>query len=427
MKLYINKKTFPYKILFYIIAIVESDFWGIIPLPDSLNFIIYQNRSKWIAPLAVAVALICWKNHSNIFILKKYSKFIEKYLIAVTVGVIILYFDAVIRYPLNELITTYGFGTYYFYAYLAIPLLYIYETESYEGILKGLTIIVLVVYVVTILNGLYFNMKGTFLFEGFANADWLRDGKIRISTGAFGGIIPVYSVYKLWNTRSKREKTTYAVLVALTIIYILVVGQSRVFLLSIGCSILTLIYVGDGTKKKKLIFGLLLIIGMAVLLFSKSISMFLNSFSASGIYGGSTIARLAAWKYYLSQFVHNPLTAIGFAGDENYEELVHGASGIYYQTVLVKYYYEDCGFIGLLAKTGIFAFPIYIWPLLRYIKMSIHYLKGKVIVPGAFIISLTMFLLVTTPTMDIFSSSRVIAWPFILSLCEYTWSNYKMR
>lgn len=423
MKLHIDRRTFLYKILLYVIIIIESNFCGMLSLPDSLNFIIYQNRSKWIAPSAVIVALVCWKNHSNK--LKSYSGFLKKYLIIVTAGVIILYIDALISYPLNELVTTYGFGTYYFYAYLAVPLIYIYETEGYEGILKGLTNIVLLIYIITILNGLYFNTSGTFLFDGFGNADWVRDGKIRISTGAFGGIMLAYSVYKLWNSKSKKGRIGYTTLLALGVIYILVVGQSRIFLLSIGCSILTLVYMGDGSKKKKMIFCSLLIIGVAFLIFSKSISTFLASFSASGIYGGSTIARFAAWEYYLKEFLHNPITAIGFAGDENYGDLVHGTSGIYYQTVLVKYYYEDCGFVGLLAKTGLFAFPICIWPLLRYIQMSICYLKRKVIIPGALIISITSFLLITTPTMDIFSSSRVIAWPVIVSLCEFTWEKYK--
>lgn len=420
----INKKTYPYKLLFFFIVLVESNFFGLITLPSVVNFIVYQNRAKWIAPVAVIVGLVCWNNHKNKE-LKMYASFLKKYLTIVTVSIMILFLDAIIRYPLNELVTTYGFGTYYFYAYLAIPLVYIFEIEGFEGILNGLTNVVIVIYLVTIINGLFFYRSGTLLFQNIGDTDWIRDGKIRISTGAFGGIMLVFSTYRLYNAKTKRGKLKDIFLLILGVIYTIVIGQSRVFLLALGCSILVLIFMGDGKRNKKIVFGGVVVAGVMFLAYSKSISTLFASFSTEGNYGGSTIARLSAWEYYIKEFLKNPITAIGFAGDENYFSLVHGDSGIYYQTVKVNYYYEDCGFIGLLAKTGIFSFPIYMWPLFRYIKMSLHYLKQKLIVPGALIISLTAYLVITTPTLDIFSLNKVIAWPLIIAVCEFTWKKYR--
>lgn len=420
----INKATIPYILILLFIIVIESDFFGIITLPDLVSFILYKNRSKWIAPLAVSVGVFCWMNHRTE--LKQYRGFLRNYLTVVTVSVLILYIDALIRYPKNELITTYGFGTYYFYSFLAIPVVYLFEKQGgIQKFLKYLTVIVCILYAVSVIQGISYIRTGSLLFGKVITniGAQVRDGKIRMGGGAFDTVMLLYSIYVLYNNRNaaRRNNKSAWILLILGLLNIAVTGHTRIALLSVGIASVILIYMGDGGNKKKAFAWIIIAAGIVFMFGSGFVGKIWDSFSTSGDYAGSTIARLGAWKYYFGSFLSNPLSAIGFAGDENYYDLVHGDSGIYYQTVLVKYDYSDCGFIGLLAQTGVFSFFIYIWPLIRFGKMALHYLQHKLAVPGAFIIALFSYLVVTSATLSILDAARVIAWPVVIAVCEYCW------
>ena len=131
-------------------------------------------------------------------------------------------------------------------------------------------------------------------------------------------------------------------------------------ILTLLASLGILILLGDGSSKKKIIALLAILVGIIILFGSGIVTKFLNSFSSTGEFGGSSIARLGAYKYYWKCFLENPIFANGFVGDENYYDIVHGASGIYYQTVYVRFFYDDVGIVGQLALLGIFIIGIYI-------------------------------------------------------------------
>ena len=115
-----NRKTLPYRILLAIFLIVEMHYFSLFTLPKGLEFINYTNKSKWIGALSVIVAFVCYKNHRAV--LAKYTKFLKKYFAVVIFSIVCISLYTIIRYPLNPLITTYGFASYYLYSFLAIPM-----------------------------------------------------------------------------------------------------------------------------------------------------------------------------------------------------------------------------------------------------------------------------------------------------------------
>lgn len=423
-----NRRTLPYKALLTFILIVEMHYFGLFTLPQGLEFVVYTNKSKWIGAVAVIVALLCLKNHKST--LKPYMGFLRKYLAVVTVSLFLISLYTIIAYPLNPLITTYGFASYYLYAYLAVPILYIYIVEGgYESFFKILNMIATLMYVVTIIQGLSYMRTGHLLFS-YASVNvvggFVRDGKVRLSSGALGFIMIIYNFYRAYNLKQTKPKEKFGsiLLIVLGGLSIYFTGNSRIMLLTLLMAVGFLVLFGDGTKKKKRIAIFAILIGIVVVLASGIIPRFLNSFSSTGDYAGSSIARMGAYKYYFECFLKNPIFANGFVGDENYYDIVHGASGIYYQTVYVRYFYDDVGIVGQLALLGVFLVGIYIWPLCRLIRISFMCLKNKTYVKGKLLIALMCYLVCTTPTLIILDANRIIAFPIILAIAEYIRIDY---
>ena len=425
-----NRRTLPYKVLLALILIVEMHYFGLFTLPQGIEFILYTNKAKWIGAVSVIVALICWNKHKSI--LKPYMGFMKKYLAVVAISIILISFYTIIAYPKNPLITTYGFASYYLYAFLAVPILYIYAVEGgYEGLFRLFNIIAIGMYIVTIINGISYIRTGSLLFSysSLDTSGLIRNGKVRLSSGALGFLMIIYNFYKIYSLKNSKHSKKCMPILSLTLGFLSIyfTGNSRLMLLTLLASVGVLVLLGDGSGKKKLISVAAIILCIGVIFGSGLVEQFLNSFSSSGEFGGSSIARIGAYKYYWERFINNPIFANGFVGDENYYDIVHGASGVYYQTVLVRYYYDDVGIAGQLALLGIFLIGIYIWPLFRIIKIAIRSCRNINYSDGKFVLALACYLVCTTPTLIILDAGRVIAFPIILATTEFIYTTYLER
>lgn len=423
-----NRKTLPYRIFLVIIFIVEMHYFGLFTLPKSLEFIVYNNKSKWIGALSVIVAFACYKRHKAI--LRRYTKFLRKYLTIVFISIIAISIYTTMRYPLNPIITTYGFASYYLYSFLAIPILYIISVENgYEPLFRLFNIIAIMMYIITIIQGITYIRTGSLLFDtsfDLISGSMVRDGKIRLDSGALAFLMIIYNFYSLYNFRQQRIRKKIMPLISLVlgVLSIYFTGSSRIMIFTLLVSLGILTLLGDGSSKKKLIAITILLIGIFILVGSGIVTKFFNSFSSVGEFAGSSIARVGAYKYYWECFLKNPLFANGFVGDENYYNIVHGTSGIYYQTVYVDFFYDDVGIIGQLALLGIFIIGIYIWPLFRIIRIAFKTCKNKFFTDGKFVMALACYLLCTTPTLIVLDSNRVIAFPIILATTEFIFKRY---
>lgn len=414
-----NNKTLIYKLILFIILFVEMHYFGLFTLPNSLEFIVYSNKAKWIGPLSLIIAIDCLIRHKNV--LSKYTVFLEKYLCIVFLSLVFISIFTIVKYPLNPLITTYGFACYYLYSFLAIPIIYIFIVDhGYEKLFRMFNFIAVVMYLVTIIQGLAYIKTGHLLFAYSSLEVSVRNDKVRLSSGALGFLMIIYNFYMLYNHKKfKSGRIGCFVSIILGLLSIYFTGNSRIMVFTLLVSIVILILLGDGTAKKKIFAILTSFIGIFIIFFSGIIPQFLESFSSVGEYGGSSIARVGAYKYYWNCFLNNPIFANGFVGDEYYYDIVHGASGIYYQTVYVRFYYDDVGIAGQLALLGSFIIGIYIWPVLRLFSISYKTTRKRSFSDGKLLLAFALYVLCTTPTLIILDSGRVIAFPIILALAEF--------
>lgn len=416
MKIKYNKKTIPYLILITIVIFVELHYLYLFRLPDSIDFILYENRAKWIGLLLVIAAYICYRNHKTI--IAPYMKFLKKYYIALLFSLVLICFYTTIKYPLNSLITTYGFAALYLYSFLAIPIIYVFEIDNgIDRFMKLLNIITFIMSVVTIIQLVYFRYTGALFFENYGSVGYARNGSLRLDYGALATITLIYNVFQLYNKRIRKKIFTYLLIISQLIVLFLA-GNSRVYILSLLCAVGSLILLGDGSSKKKLLTAIIVVFAIVALIRYDIIGKLTSSLSMSGDYAGSTYARLEAFKYYFNMFLKNPIFAIGFAGDDNYYNLIHNGGHLVFQTVDVNLYYSDVGIIGQLALLGIFVINIYIWPLFRFIHEGFVAFKRK-FSEAPVLVSIAVLLIVTTPTFIILDNVRMISFPLVIAIFEY--------
>lgn len=411
-----NKKTLPYIIAISIMIFVELHYFYLFSLPSEIDFIIYENRSKWIGMLSVLIAYYCYRNHKSV--IAPYMKFLRKYYTGLLISLLLICIYTTIKYPLNSPITTYGFASLYLYSFLAIPIIYIVEMDNgIERFMKLLNTITFIIYIVTIIQLLYFNATGSLFFSNYGSIGYVRNGSLRLDYGAIATVMLLYNFSHIYN-RKKKKKFSLYVLIALQIVVLFLSGNSRVYILSLLASIGILVLIGDGSNKKKMIAFSAIIAGIVVLFKYDVIRKLMSSLSITGDYAGSTFARLEAFDYYFKAFLKNPLFAIGFAGDDNYYSLIHGGGNIVFQTVDVSLYYSDVGIVGQLALLGISVINIYIWPFVRFVKEALVSWKRKY-AEYQFLMSLAVLLIVTTPTFIILDNVRMISFPIVIAIFEY--------
>lgn len=422
IKLY-KKLIIPYVVLLVII-LVDINFWGIFTWSGFMKNILYENRSKWIAILAIILALLY--SNSN----KKLFSYINKYLIALCISVCIMWIYALVKYQDQRFITTYGRGAHYLFLFLIIPLLYIvYSEQSLDGIMGFTNAVTIIMYVVILFVSLFYECFGKLLFSYATTEVITRNGKLYIGAGPFAGIITIYNLYiLLFNKKENSHRTFWAAIeVFLFIANFLFVEQSRVYEVVMLFSIGILLFYSTQNLKHKILMIFFILFGIGLYYYFGIIDNFIQTFNVVGENSGSTLARMGGYKYYFNQFIKNPIFGIGFAGENEYYNLVHGNGDFILRGKIVRYRYSDVGIAGLLAQTGIFSIIIYVIPIVRMI-----FITGKIKRNGerkvfGFLCSMLGYLLISSLTLIITDQERILAYPLIIVIFEYFNYNFQHK
>lgn len=183
---------------------------------------------------------------------------------------------------------------------------------------------------------------------------------------------------------------------------IILVDQSRIYLLSVVLAIFVMIVVNIITSKQKsnlMIYTFLIIIG--VIIASTLYSSLINTLN--NVNDGSNYARKDAIDYYFSVLKHHMWTGLGLyvpSIGEAYSDYIDGPLGIYN--------YSDIGIFGIYASLGLGGVIWYIWILIKGIKIS-YFSVNKVLCVG-----LISEMLVSMFTMTYFDSSRQFSLVLVL-------------
>jgi len=168
-------------------------------------------------------------------------------------------------------------------------------------------------------------------------------------------------------------------------------------------------------KNKKLILSIMTIIFILYIITSNLIGKVFSFFDYSS---GSVYARVEGIIYYLSFFKQSPINFMGFVnGANNFtNEILHGKQGYLYTT--------DICILGELTILGILGLIWYIALVIKMIKLCYYKNENGKYVYININTGVVAFILLSSLTLIVLNSQRIILLPIILSIVEY---NYRSR
>lgn len=331
----------------------------------------------------------------------------------------------IIAFPRQNLLYTLrGFG-YYYYVLIAILLLcYMIRKKKDSNIYLLLEICTVIWYMLVLAQKIVYDINGTIIidsyFEYFCGGFVpLRNGMIRISLRWFGNLMLIYNFYKFYVLGNKKKLIYFGIFI-LGMYEVIMIQQTRAYTLCNLICIFTIILLKRNTKKEFFRKLFLFIIAILIILETGIVSNFIDSFSSSGTFANSTLARSYAIKYYWEYFLNHPIFGMGFASTTFYSSVVKGLSG--------KASIDDVGMLGQFVRLGVFVIPIYILLLIRFFRIlgmmkKYGQFKEDYIWYSSFFIQL----LITSVSLSMMDKQRIMLYPLSIALFEFQYLRIKEK
>lgn len=353
--------------------------------------------------------LICLKKIDNNFIEEK------KWIIGISIFCFIYWLFivgySIIIYCNQPIVTTIAEHICLLYIFWSIPLLFVMCKKNPNVIFKYINLIAFFWYVLLIIQFFKWQNSHIIIFNDIISSNIrVRNYGIRIGLGSIGNIAILYNGYMYNNEKRKKiKKLFYLLQIIMGISCMIFVQQTRAFtVIVLLCIVYQLLY-GIEKRNKKFGIKLLLISIFLYLIFSGFLASFINGFSYNSTEGIGTQIRIDAIEYYIDCFKKSPFLGNGFTNYKYYPNVQYGPlkKGIHF-------YYSDVGIFGLLGETGLGSIIFYILPLLKLISIAKKaFLVDKV--KYSFFISCVIYMILTSVSVIITDSFRIILYPVIIA------------
>lgn len=397
-------KSSSMRLLLLLIFLLDVGFWFVFSIESSLTG---RYTKKLIVILSVILAVyyfFCYKKG-----IWRNNHYLNRFLVCALIIVGIITGYSAWAYPKQGFSGTLAVAYYFWAIVIVYPIYYFfYRDGSIEKLLNQINTIAGIYYLVIFCQSVVYKITGVYFLKGYGTIAF-RDGNIRIDMLVLGNLFLLYNLYKV--LRKKREKKAINYLYLLIGIYDLIfVQQTRMYSLCFIGSALIL-YIVEGKKNNRLAKILLVLFaGIYVLFGTGIVDAFISSFSVFGEYGAGTRVRIEAIGYYMQYLRKNPLLGMGYVHEASYKNILMGNDG--------RYYLSDLGIIGLMAQGGILTLCVYLLFIIRmaYIYMK---LKTKSVEHLSLLAAILVFVLLTTPTLIVWSRSSMIYIGLIMAVFEY--------
>lgn len=301
--------------------------------------------------------------------------------------------------------------TYYMAIILLIyPLAYIISTDGGIDRLSkvimffGIVGLVLKTVVWYLFNYLNIDIMHYLLYE-FGDV-WTRNGNQRIPGSKVTGIIFGLAMYRLFRSKSVKDKSISAAVILFLCWYAYAVYQSRNQLISFVIAIAIVILVEHNSFWIKGLTILLAVISSVVILNSNTFHEFVESFS-----DGSAAYRFKEIPYYFSLFKGNYLLGIAYRSVN--DQFWNGVNG--------RFFLSDIGTLAQMVLYGFIGFPIVVYPFFRIPYIAIKLWKKKSPY-DVFAISAGVYTILSSAmSNDIFHATRYFGLPILLIYYEYVY------
>ena len=129
-----------------------------------------------------------------------------------------------------------------------------------------------------------------------------------------------------------------------------------------------------------------------------------ESFAINSVNGASTLDRLRELRVAFYILRNKGILGLGMINKNVQRHLFSNVT------------LEDIGLIGHMVQTGIWSVPLFIFPMFRMALILVHGIKEKFRI---FLSTVYIYLLITSISLFILDSPRILMWPFCLALFEF--------
>lgn len=403
------------RVVIGIILFVDLKFYYIIPLPSVIEQL-NNNHQKIIIVLIVILVFSCFLfkliNLNNLIFKKSIFYFIILYLIELIIS----------WYRHNQGLMNVFISSNYYILLLSyfIFIYYLRKNSNNKAFKEKIININVFISVLFLLQYILIKFNVKFLQINF---EYYRFGELRIYEAAsmfvnLGVILALGNLLKL--KRGKKNNCKSILCIILSLINIIIVAKGRMGLLIILCTMILMILYRYRKNAIK-IFIAISIIGVVGLLFIRT-DVAQEYIKSSQIKDASITNRQGAINMYVDQIKKNPIFGMGFIRDMDNSEavlLLRGPKGSYTRT--------DVGIIGFTNTFGILGFAWYIYILIKfsYIILILH--RKNVLNMNLELLGIFIMVILTSFTLIVMDSERILIMPIFMALLDYTVNKYKIK
>lgn len=343
--------------------------------------------------------------------------FINTYLIITIIAYIVLFGYSLIQYPAQNVKETLNTASPYLALLLAYPIfIYLLDRGDTKSLYRLLDVFSIIIYVMILAQFITYK-NGIMIFP--EETIRMRNGSIRIGLHFYGNFMILYNFYQIYY--HKKRSFTRILLFLVGIFELISIQQTRAYTLVILVDILVMILLEKNTTNKLVKKVIIMALVIGILLQTDIAANFIQSLSATGEEAGSTIGRQYSMAYYLSMFkAHFPF-GMGFPNNDKYGYILHHKVQ-YYTT-----YTDDVGIVGQLGIWGLLLIPIFIVPVVRMINIIIKLKRQNCYDSFVWFTGILVYIIVTSGTLMILDSYRIMLMPMFIALAEFENIRYKRR
>lgn len=297
--------------------------------------------------------------------------------------------------------------------FLAFPIMLIFITDGgIEKFFKFVSIISLIWFIWLIVQGFAYSSTGRIIsqyFIAYPDEVGIRNNMIRVPMRVLGHVAIIYNFDRFYNSEEKKRIVNLTIFV-LGIIAMVYTEQVRGFQIAMVIAIFVMLAINNRSSLKKLVSIILIGVFCWIIIGTGYLDYFISSFD-----GGETVsvvARTAGMQRFWEAFLENPIMGLGLqsTGDSAY---LHG----------VQYYFNDDGFIGLMAMLGVFAILLYGMMIFRFGKILYRTARSHQYEHLTFMTGLYVFLISTSVTLICYWNTTCLYCPLIWAVFEFYYHN----
>lgn len=344
---------------------------------------------------------------------KRIRKSLSHYLILETLVVLIAAISAsVIGIMSNGLTVNAAIKTIYnyFYVILAIPLLCLLKTETWKfrDFLKMLVVLTMGSYLIRVYVSFNWHVTGnviTGIALESAKVNWIRNGILRINPPCLSLIFIPIAFYLFDTERRRTKKLLWLISVGASILYTLILHQSRAVLIYQAITIILMLSFKKSKSRTQFYRVIATVVAVVIIVNTNYFNSLMDSFTVTGTYAVSTTSRIYAVRGFGRVFLKNIITGIGFIPTEN-------------QTSMLGGFLADIGILGGVYCMGILGIIVYCLILFRGFYISVK-IRDRYSVLSNLVFGMTSLVIGNGINIDCFYSVYAFAVPFYLAIIEY--------